>query len=83
MTSLISDDMKSRIAQCQKCCDDLKQKFITRLNVETNRHTAEIKGDSMYHVHNNVYSLRIDGDGCRCKYSKNSEDIRGQGSGYL
>ena len=77
MTSQLSDDMKSRVAQCQKCCDDLKQKFNTRLNIEIEAAVKEIKGDSMYHVHNDAYFLRINGDGCSCQYSKSFKDKQG------
>ncbi|KAF8169539.1 hypothetical protein BJ912DRAFT_1067147 [Pholiota molesta] len=40
LNSQLSDDMKSRIAQCQKSCDDLKQKFDRRINIGTNRQGA-------------------------------------------
>ena len=37
--------MKSRISQCQKSCDDLKQKFEGRVTMDINRGVKEIKGD--------------------------------------
>ena len=77
MTSQLSDDMKSQVAECQKCCDDLKQKFNTRLNIEIEAVVKEIKGDSMYRVHDDVYFLRINSDGCSCQYSKSFEDKQG------
>ena len=73
MTSQLSDDMKAQVAECQKCCDNLKQKFNTRLNIEIEAIVKEIKGDSMYHEHD-VYFLRINDDGCSCQYSKSFED---------
>ena len=69
--------MKSQVAQCQKCCDDLKQKFNTRLNIEIEAAVKEIKGDSMYRVHDDVYFLRINGDDCSCQYSKSFKDKQG------
>ena len=77
MTSQLSDDMKSQVAQCQKCCDDLKQKFNTRLNIGIEAVVKRIEGDSMYRVHDDVYFLRINGDGCSCQYSKSFKDKRG------
>jgi hypothetical protein len=43
----LTDDMKSRIAQCQKSCDDLKQKLDRRLNMDTNRQLKLIKDDQL------------------------------------
>ena len=45
LKSQLSDDMKSRISQCQKSCDDLKQKFEGRVTMDINRGVKEIKGD--------------------------------------
>jgi hypothetical protein len=36
--------MKSRIADCQKSCDDLRQKFNTRVNMDTNVQGAKTQG---------------------------------------
>ncbi|KAF8196084.1 ectomycorrhiza-induced ankyrin-domain/NACHT-domain-containing protein [Pholiota molesta] len=36
--------MKSRIADCQKSCDDLRQKFNTRVNMDTNLQGAKTQG---------------------------------------
>ena len=77
LTSQLSDDMKSQVAQCQKCCDDLKQKFNTRLNIEIEAVVKEIKGDSMYRFPNDVYFLRINGDGYSCQYTKSFKDKPG------
>ena len=41
MNSKLSDDMKSGIAECQKSCNNLKQKFGVRLAVDTNRNVKE------------------------------------------
>ena len=46
LDSQLSDDMKSRIAECQKSCDDLKQKFGARLAMNTNRQGTRIEGDA-------------------------------------
>ncbi|KAF8190524.1 hypothetical protein BJ912DRAFT_925653 [Pholiota molesta] len=43
----LSDDMKSRIAQCQQTCDDLKQKFDRRVNMDTNLQLKIIKDDQL------------------------------------
>jgi len=45
LSSKLSDDMKSRIAQCQKSCNDLKQKLGARVTIGTNLDVKEIKGD--------------------------------------
>jgi hypothetical protein len=39
--------MTSRIAQCQKRLDDLKQKFDRRVNIDTNRQLKCIKDDQL------------------------------------
>ncbi|KAF8196089.1 ectomycorrhiza-induced ankyrin-domain/NACHT-domain-containing protein [Pholiota molesta] len=39
----ITSDMQSRIAQCQKSCDELKVKFDRRMNMDTNRQIKTIK----------------------------------------
>ena len=75
MTSQLSDDMKSQVAQCQKCCDDLKQKFNTRMNIEIEATVKGIKGDSTYRVSDDVYFLRANGDDCSCQYSKSFKDF--------
>ena len=76
--------MKSRVAQYQRCCKDLVIKLNTRLNLggshQGARIEAAVKEFSMYRLHNNVCSLRIDGDGCRCQYSK---DGQGRPAGWL
>ena len=46
LNSQLSDDMKSRIAECRKSCDDLKQKFGARLAMNTNRQGTRIEGDA-------------------------------------
>ena len=74
--------MKSQVAQCQKCCDDLKHKFNTRLNMEIEAVVKRIEGDSMYCVHDDVYFLRINSDGCSCQYSKSSKDKQGWPAWY-
>jgi hypothetical protein len=43
----LSDDMKSRIAQCQKVFDDLKQKFDRRVNMDSNLQLKVIKDDQL------------------------------------
>lgn len=43
----LSDDMKSRIEQCQKICNDLKQKFDRRVNMDTNHQLGLIKNDQL------------------------------------
>jgi hypothetical protein len=43
----LTDDMKSRIAQYQKSCDDLKQKLDRRLRMDTNRQLKLIKDDRL------------------------------------
>ena len=71
LSSKLSDDMKSRIAQCQKSCDDLKQKFGARVIIDTNLDVKEIKGDidrnSKCRIHADVHSLRINHDTFRCQ----------------
>ena len=39
-----SGDLKSRIDKCQKDCASLKERFNTRLHVDTDIHVEEIKG---------------------------------------
>ena len=39
-----SGDLKSRINTCQKDCSSLKDRFNTRLHVDTNAQVKEIKG---------------------------------------
>lgn len=39
-----SSDIKTRITQCQKSLDDLKQKFDRRLGADTNRQVAKVEG---------------------------------------
>ncbi|KAF8199449.1 ankyrin repeat-containing domain protein [Pholiota molesta] len=40
LNTQLFDDMKSRITQCQKSCNDLKQKLDTRIGIDTNRQGA-------------------------------------------
>jgi hypothetical protein len=47
LKSQLSDDMTSRIAQCQKRLDDLKQKFDRRVNIDTNRQLKCIQDDQL------------------------------------
>ncbi|KAF8160167.1 ankyrin repeat-containing domain protein [Pholiota molesta] len=44
ISSQASDTMKLRIADCQKSCDDLRQKFNTRVNMDTNLRGARTQG---------------------------------------
>ena len=46
LSSKLSDDKKSRIAQCQKSCNDLKQKLGARVTIDTNIDVKEIKGEA-------------------------------------
>ena len=78
LSSKLSDDMKSRIAQCQKSCDDLKQKLGARVTIDTNLDVKEIKGEakvikgdidrnSKCRIHDDVHSLWINHDAFRCQ----------------
>ena len=77
LSSKLSDDMKSRTAQCQKSCIDLKQKLGARVIINTSLDVKEIKGEakvikdeidrnSKCRIHDDVHSLRIDHDAFRC-----------------
>ena len=44
MIKIISADLKSRIDTCRKDCVSLKDRFDTRLRVDTNIQVKEIKG---------------------------------------
>ena len=44
MIKIISADLKSRIDTCRKDCASLKDRFDTRLRVDTNIQVKEIKG---------------------------------------
>ena len=88
LSSKLSDDMKSHIAECQKSCNDLRQKFGARLAMNTNHQgtriegdvteikcdVKEMKGNSKCCIHNDVYSSSINDDVCRCQYSKYFKD---------
>ena len=44
MIKIISADLKSRIDTCRKDCVSLKDRFDTRLRIDTNIQVKEIKG---------------------------------------
>jgi hypothetical protein len=48
----ISDDMKSRIDQCQQGCKSLMEKFDRRVGIDTNERVKELARNSMYSAHN-------------------------------
>jgi hypothetical protein len=64
----ISSDMQSRIAECQKSCDELKVKFDRRISMDTNYQLRTIK-DGQLGTHEFKFQLIIENDWLCILYS--------------
>jgi hypothetical protein len=64
----ISSDMQSRIAECQKSCDELKVKFDRRMNMDTNCQLKIIK-DGQLGMNEFKFQLIIENDRSFILYS--------------